>query len=67
MEQHALAQAEGPRGELLGGFPTLREARDDVALMIDISQAGIYHAGGMGNVLLIMTMRVEAGRVAGEP
>jgi hypothetical protein len=36
---------------------------DDVALLIDIGQAGIHRRGRMGSVLLIMAVRVEATHI----
>src|SRR5262249_9105726 len=63
VEQHPLAQPEGPGAELLVGLPALGDAGDDVALLIDIRQAGVYQAGWMGGVELIMTVPVEAGRI----
>jgi hypothetical protein len=64
VEQHALAQPEGPGGELLVGLPALGDAGDDGASLIDVSQAGIHQGGWIGDVVLIMRMRVEAGHIA---
>src|SRR2546422_1258410 len=60
VEQHALAQPEHPGGEVLVGLPALGDARDDVALLIDIGEAGVHRRRWMRGVQLIMAMRVEA-------
>src|SRR5262249_62230428 len=63
MEQHPLAQPEDPGGEVLVGLPALSDARDDVALLIDIGEAGVHRRRGMGGVQLIMAVRIEASRI----
>src|SRR5215475_1151157 len=63
VKQHAFAQPEHPRGELLIGLPALGNARDNVTLLIDIGQAGVHGCSWMGGVQLIMTMRIEAGSI----
>ena len=63
MEQHALAQPEHPGSEVLVGLPALGDARDYVALLIDIGEAGVHRRRWMGGVQLIMAMRVEASGI----
>src|SRR5262249_61804940 len=63
MEQHPLAQPEDPGGEVLVGLPALSDARDDVALLIDIGEAGVHRRRWMGGVQLIMAVRIEASRI----
>ena len=45
------------------GLPTLGNARDDIAGLIEISEAGVQHGRRMGGVELIITVRIEAGRI----
>jgi hypothetical protein len=63
VKQHALAQPEGPGGELLVGLPALGQAGDEVAPLVDIGQAVIHGGSGMYLVVLIMPMRVEASDI----
>ena len=63
VKQHALAQPEGPGGELFVGLPALGKAGHDVAPLIDIGQAVIHRGRGLVDVMLILNMRVEAGNI----
>src|SRR5262245_48388040 len=63
VKQHALAQPEGPGAELFVGLPALGQARDEVAALVDISQAIIHRGSGMYLVVLIVPMRVEASNI----
>ena len=55
VKQYALAQTKYPGGEFLVGLPALGNAGDNIAVLIDISQASVHRRDWMG-VILRMSM-----------
>jgi hypothetical protein len=56
VKQYALAQTKYPGGEFFVGLPALGNARDNIAALIDISQASVHRCDRMGDVILRMSM-----------
>src|SRR5438094_9063193 len=56
VEQYAFTQSEHPGSEFFVGRPALANARDDVASLIDISQASVQRRDRMRDVILRMSM-----------
>ncbi len=56
VEQHALAQTKHPGGEFFVGLPALGNTGDNIASLIDISQASVHRRDWMGDVILRMSM-----------
>jgi len=63
VKQHAFAQSKHPGSEVFIGLPALGNTRDDVALLVEVGEAGVHRRGRIGGVQLIVPVRIEAGRI----
>src|SRR5262249_35580966 len=61
VKQYPFAQSEHPGSEVFIGLPALGNARDNIALLVEVGEAGVHRSGRIGGVQLIMPVRIEAG------